>query len=51
MDIERVTPTEPQKKAQRSRSLAIGFALAALVIIFYVATVIKFGPALLQRPM
>lgn len=51
MEIERVTPSDNQKKAQRSRSIAIGFALAALVIIFYVATVIKFGPALLNRPM
>lgn len=51
MENERVTPSDSQKKAQRSRSVAIGFALAALVIIFYVATVIKFGPALLNRPM
>ncbi|MBZ0164173.1 MAG: hypothetical protein K8H74_15850 [Notoacmeibacter sp.] len=36
--------TEKQKKARRSRSLAIGIALAALVVLFYVATIVKFGP-------
>ncbi len=34
-----------QKRARRSRSVAIGLALFALVIIFYVATIAKFGPA------
>ena len=38
----RIALTETQKKARRSRSLAIGFGLAALVVIFYVATIIKF---------
>lgn len=40
---ELVTLTESQKKARRSRSIAIGLALAALVIIFYVATLAKSG--------
>jgi hypothetical protein len=48
---ELVTLTEAQKKARRSRSIAIGLALAAMVIIFYVATIAKFGPAILDRPM
>jgi hypothetical protein len=39
---ERIGLTESQKKARRSRSLAIGFGLAALVVIFYIATIIKF---------
>ncbi len=38
--------TEKQKKARRSRSTAIGIALAALVLLFYVATIVKFGPKL-----
>lgn len=50
-DIELVTLTERQRKARRNRSIAIGLALAALVIIFYVATIAKFGPAILNRPM
>jgi len=48
---ELVTLTEAQKKARRSRSIAIGLALAAMVIIFYIATIAKFGPAILNRPM
>lgn len=48
---ELVTLTEAQKKARRSRSIAIALALAAMVIIFYVATIAKFGPAILERPL
>jgi hypothetical protein len=40
-DDERVTLTERQKKAQRSRSIAIAVGLFALVIIFYVATIVR----------
>ena len=41
--LETVALTDRQKKAQRSRSIAIGVALAALVVIFYIATIVKFG--------
>lgn len=46
-----VTLTEKQKKARRSRSIAIGLALAVLVVIFYLATIAKFGPAILNRAL
>lgn len=46
---EMITLTESQRKARRSRSIAIGLGLALLVVIFYVATIIKFGPAILDR--
>ncbi|MET3793086.1 hypothetical protein [Aquamicrobium terrae] len=49
--LETVDLTEQQKKARRRRSIAIGLALAALVVIFYVATLAKFGPAVLNRPL
>ncbi|MBN9065953.1 MAG: hypothetical protein ACTHJQ_10170 [Rhizobiaceae bacterium] len=42
MEDDRVTLTEAQKKARRNRSIAIGLGLAALVVIFYIATIIKF---------
>lgn len=48
---EFVTLTEKQRKARRSRSIAIAVALAVLVAIFYIATIVKFGPAILNRPM
>ena len=40
-----------QKKARRSRSIAIGLGLFAMVVIFYVATIVKFGPAILDRSL
>ncbi|MGB3501956.1 MAG: hypothetical protein WBA44_10050 [Mesorhizobium sp.] len=48
--LETVVPTDAQKKAQRSRNLAIAIGLAALVVIFYVSAVIK-GASLLDRAM
>ena len=52
MDNENLVTMSPvQKKAQRSRNLAIGVALALLVVMFYVATIVKFGPAILERSM
>ncbi|MEQ1937727.1 hypothetical protein ABMA46_05670 [Mesorhizobium sp. CN5-321] len=49
--LELVTLTERQKKARRNRSIAIGLALGALVIIFYLATIVKFAPAVFERSM
>ncbi len=42
--------TEAQKRARRSRSIAIALALGALVILFYVMTLVK-GPGVLNRPI
>ncbi|WP_174235748.1 hypothetical protein [Pseudohoeflea suaedae] len=47
----KVELTEAQKKARRSRSIALGLVLAALAVLFYVITVIKLGPNLFNRPM
>ena len=44
-----VVLTEAQQRARRSRSIAIALALAALVILFYVMTLVK-GPGVLDRP-
>jgi len=49
-DDDGIVLTEAQKRARRSRSIAIAFALAALVILFYVMTLVK-GPAVLIRPI
>jgi hypothetical protein len=48
---ETVKLTDRQQKARRSRSKAIAIGLAILVVIFYVATIAKFGPGILNRPM
>ena len=42
--------TEAQKRARRSRSIAIALSLLALVVLFYVMTLVK-GPAVLMRPI
>lgn len=43
--------TEADRKRRRSRSIALGVALAVLVILFYVVTIAKMGPEVLQRPL
>ena len=43
--------TEEQKRRRRARSLAIGLALGALVLLFYVVTIVKLGPGVLRRPL
>lgn len=45
---EGVVLTEAQQRARRSRSIAIALALAALVILFYIMTLVK-GPGVLVR--
>jgi hypothetical protein len=42
---------ERQKRQQRMRSLAIALALAALVALFYVATIVRLGGNVMNRPM
>ena len=42
--------TEAQKRARRSRSLAIAFCLIAMVVLFYIVTLVK-GPGVLVRPL
>ncbi|HVW55018.1 MAG TPA: hypothetical protein VHC00_05005 [Rhizobiaceae bacterium] len=51
MNNEHVELSEAQKKARRSRSVAIGLALGALVIIFYIATIMKFVRPVLEHTM
>ena len=43
--------TEMQKKRQRTRNIAIAVTLGVLVAIFYVVTIIKLGPGVLDRPL
>jgi hypothetical protein len=52
MDREpgRIVLTEEQKRSRRARSIAIALTLGALVILFYVVTLVK-GPAVLNRPL
>ena len=47
---EQVELTEEQKRSRRARSIALALVLGALVILFYVVTLVK-GPAVLNRPL
>lgn len=42
---------EAQAKRQRMRSIAIAVALAALVALFYAATIVRMGGHVLERPI
>lgn len=44
-------PTPDELKRRRSRSIAIALALGALALLFYVVTVAKMGPQVLNRPL
>ncbi|HZB37727.1 MAG TPA: hypothetical protein VE443_06970 [Beijerinckiaceae bacterium] len=44
-------PTPEELKRRRSRSIAIALALGALALLFYVVTIAKMGPQVLNRPL
>lgn len=41
--------SDDAKRRQRGRSIAIGLGLGALVVIFYVATLVRLGPNALKK--
>jgi hypothetical protein len=50
-DDNGIVLTEEQKRRRRARSIAIALVLGALVLLFYVVTIVKLGgPGVLQRP-
>lgn len=48
-DGVRLTPE--QKKSRRQRNVAIGLAVGFFVLLFYVVTIAKLGPGVLNRPL
>ena len=46
----KIVLTAEQQRRRRARSIAIALALGALVILFYIVTLVK-GPAVLNRPL
>ena len=40
-----------QKRRRRARSIAIASVLGFLVLLFYVVTIVKLGPNVLNRPL
>ncbi len=54
MDDDRdngIVLTEEQKRRRRARSIAIALVLGALVLLFYVLTIVKLGPGVSRRPL
>ena len=41
--IDKIELNEAQKKSRRNRNIALGLVLAALVVLFYVMTLVKIG--------
>ena len=41
--IDRIELNEAQKKSRRNRNIALGLVLAALVVLFYIMTLVKIG--------
>ncbi len=49
--IQGVVLTPEQQKARRQRNVAIALALGCFVVLFYVVTIAKLGPGVLNRPL
>ena len=50
--MSNITPSDEEAKRRRRRnSIALGLVLGALVLIFYALTIVKMGPAVLDRPL
>lgn len=49
--LELIVPTEPQKKAQRNRSIGLAIALLLFVVLVYIGTVAKLGANVFMRTM
>ncbi|MCK8780633.1 hypothetical protein M0654_11630 [Rhizobium sp. NTR19] len=41
--IDKIELNEAQKKSRRNRNIALGLVLAALVVLFYIMTLVKIG--------
>ncbi len=49
--LEETTNAELRNRRRRARSIAIALALGALVILFYLVTIAKLGPGVMERPL
>lgn len=47
--LETIELTDKQKKARKARSIALAICLVLFVALVYAVTVLKFGPALMER--
>jgi hypothetical protein len=45
----RLTPEQIRRR--RNRSIALALVLGGLVLLFYVVTIVKLGPGVMNRPL
>lgn len=43
--------TAQQLKSRRQRNIAIGLAVGFFVLLFYIVTIAKLGPGVMNRPL
>lgn len=43
--------TKEQLRHRRNRSIAIALMLVALVVLFYIVTIVRLGPEVMNRPL
>ena len=43
--------TEEQRRRRRARSIALALVLAGIALLFYVVTIVKLGPQVMNRPL
>jgi hypothetical protein len=48
---EGIVLTEEQRRRRRARSIALALVLAGLAVLFYLVTIVKIGPQILNRPL
>lgn len=46
-----IVPSDQDAKRRRRNSVALGLVLGALVLIFYVLTIVKMGPGVFNREL
>ena len=48
---EGIVLTEEQRRRRQRRSIALALVLAGLALLFYVVTIVKLGPQVMNRPL
>jgi len=48
---EGIVLTPEQRRRRRARSIAIALVLAGFAILFYLVTIVKLGPQVMNRPL
>jgi len=50
-DAQQKEEEQVRRKRQRQRSLALGWSLAILAVLFFIVTLVRLGPMVTNRPL